>query len=155
MDRVDAARRGRSRTLAVALAMTALALAVAWLNRGHSQYVGLYGRYRRLARFLAGEGESPLVTYPVWGYPWLLSVLPRPELTSVLLQLALAVGTLLLLRAELLRLGVSALVVDLLCVTAVPWYALASMKLADPWAAALVALGALLLVRALRESDLR
>lgn len=135
--------------------MTALASLVAWLNRDHAQYVGLYGRYRKLARFLAGEGEAPLLSYPAWGYPWLLAVLPWPELTSIALQVALAVGALLLMRAELRRLGVSALAVDLLCVTAAPWYALASVKLADPWAASLAGIGALLLVRALRTSDLR
>jgi len=135
--------------------MTIVALVVASLNRNHDQYVGLYRRYQALARFLAGEGEAPLLTYPAWGYPWLLSVLPHPELSSILLQVALAVVTLLLARDELRRLGLPLRLVDLLCIGGIPWYALASMKLADTWAASLSGLGALLLVRALRLGDLR
>ncbi len=134
--------------------MAILGAAVAWLNRGHDQYSGLYGRYRTLAQYLQGAGEPQLLTYPSWGYPWLLSVLPYPEHTSVLLQVAIGIAALLLARGEMHRLGLARGLVDALCILAIPWYALASVKLADPWSASLTAIGAVFLARALRQRRL-
>lgn len=145
--------RDRWRTLAVASTMAAVALAVAWMNRGATGYSSLYANYWRLARFLAGELEGVPVTYPAWGYPWILRVVPHPTVVSVLLQEALAVGSLLFLRNELRCLRVPTWILDLLCIAAVPWYVLASLRLADPWFASLCAFGALVLARALRLDD--
>jgi hypothetical protein len=143
------------RDLAIAAAMLALASLVAWLNRGQDQYVGLFRRYQALARFLAGEGEAPLLTYPSWGYPWILALLPEPPWLSVVPQVLLAVVALMLVRGEMRRLELPAALVDVLCVAALPWYALASVKLADPWSAALTVIGAVALARALRQRALR
>jgi hypothetical protein len=138
----------------VAASMATLGAAVAWLNRGQDQYSGLYGRYRNLAQYFQGSGEPQLFTYPSWGYPWLLSVLPSPEHTSVMLQVALGIAVLLLVRREMNRLGLGRGLVDALCILAVPWYALASLELADPWSASLTVIGAVLLARAIRRGGL-
>src|SRR5690606_36087799 len=144
-----------ARTAAVAVAATGLASAVAWLNRNQEQYIGLSRRYEALARVLAGEDATESVTYPAWGYPWLLRMLPLPELSSVVLQVAVAVGVLLLVRRELHRLGVSGAGVDAFCVGAFPWFALASLRLDDPWAALLVAAGLVALAASIRRRALR
>lgn len=149
------AQRDRLRAGGVAAAMAVLGLCLAWWNQGQTQYKGLYGRYRTLARFLAGNGEPPLLTYPSWGYPWLLSVLSAPEQTSLWLQVVLASVVLMLVRAELHRLDLPPRWVDVLCVAAFPWYALASLRLPDPWAASFCAIGAILLARGLRSGRIR
>lgn len=138
------------------LACLAVAGIVAWINRHHDIQSGIYNaRYQVLARFLVGEGEQPIITYPLWGYPWLLSWLPYPEITSITLQLIVSTIALVLVyssAAPYLRLRAPLVT---LTVIAVPWYALASVKLADIYAASFGVMAICLLARAVKTQALR
>lgn len=138
------------------LACLVVGTIVAWINRYHDLQSGIYhGRYLELARFFRGEAEQPIITYPLWGYPWLLSWLPYPESTSIALQLLLGVVALVLVYTNAASVLPLRGPLALLCVIAVPWYALASVKLADIYAASLSIMAICLLARAVKTQQLR
>jgi hypothetical protein len=120
----------------VALACLAVAAAIAWVNRHETLQSGiLHGEYQKMALFLAGKGPRAVISYPLWGYPALLAVLPYPTETSVVIQVLLAVGAVLAIRALVAPHVRSHRLLDVLCVAAVPWWCLASVRLADPYSA--------------------
>jgi hypothetical protein len=127
---------------------------VAWLNRYHELQSGVYeGRYLALAKYFRGQFEEPLFTYPLWGYPLLLSWLSSPEITSIVLQLILATITILFVystAAPYLRFHVP---LAILSVVAIPWYALASVKLADIYSASFGVMAICLLARAVKTQE--
>jgi hypothetical protein len=136
-------------------ACLAVGAVVAWLNRYHEVQSGIYrGQYLALAKYLLGEAEQPLITYPLWGYPLLLSLLPSPEITSVALQLVISIMSLVLLYSSTAPHLVSRAPLAILCVLAVPWYALASVRLADIYAASFGVMAICLLARAINTEGL-
>src|SRR5262245_29463643 len=138
------------------LACLAVGGFVAWLNRYHELQSGIYnGRYLPLAKYLHGEAEQPLITYPLWGYPLLLSWLPSPEITSIALQLIIGTITIVLVYSSAVPYLRFRAPLTILIVMAVPWYALASVKLADPYAASLGVMAICLLARAVETRGLR
>jgi len=147
---------GLNSQIKLGLACIAVAGIVAWLNRYHELQSGIFnGRYLALAKYLQGEAEQPLITYPLWGYPLLLSWLPSPDITSIALQLTLAVITLVLVyssAAPCLRVQAPLVILSLI---AVPWYALASVKLADIYAASFGVMAICLLARAVKTQEVR
>jgi hypothetical protein len=77
--------------------------------------------YVPMARWLTGTGERATLTYPIWGYPLLLTVLPQGVL--LILQVILGAAT---LAAVWLRLRATVPWPGLLrwvLLLAVPWYA--------------------------------
>jgi hypothetical protein len=130
----------------IALACGLVAAAVVWINRDNlAQFGILRGRYQPLADWFAGGPPPPSWTCPPWGYPWLLHLFSMPQL--LVLQGALAVATMVALWALLARTTRSPRLLGFLCIAAVPWWVLASLKLADYWSAAFGVLGVLGLVR--------
>lgn len=146
----------RSELAVIGLACSLVAAAVAWLNGNHELQSGVYhSQYLRLVDHFRGELPETLLTYPLWGYPLLLSVLPRPETTSIVLQELLAVGVLLFVYARTRPHLRHRWPLALLTVFAVPWWALASVKLADSWAAGFGLAGILALVHGFQTGQLR
>ena len=155
-DRVGAQEVSWDGQIKLGLACLAVAGIVAWFNRFHELQSGIYdARYLGLAKFLLGEPAEPVITYPLWGYPLVLSWLPAPESTSIALQLTIATITLVVVyssAAPFLRLRTA---LAILCIVAVPWYALASVKLADIYSASFGVMAICLLARAIKTGELR
>jgi hypothetical protein len=152
------ARRAASARGVVRLALTSLAVAaaIAWLNRHHIEQQDIYlGVYLPMADYFRGGPLPAVITYPLWGYPALLAFLPTPAITSVALQVLLAVGLVVALDAMMAPLIASRRLARTLCVAAIPVWSLASLKLADPWAAMLGAFAVVALARALTLRRLR
>jgi hypothetical protein len=145
-----------SSQITLGLACLAVAGTVAWLNQYHELQSGIYeARYLVLAKFFLGQFEQPLFTYPLWGYPLLLSWLPSPEITSIALQLIISTMTLVLVyssAAPYLRFRAP---LAILSVVAIPWYALASVKLADIYSASFGVMAICLLARAVKTQEVR
>jgi hypothetical protein len=144
-------RRVREREgLRVAIACACVAAAVVWINRDNLAQYGIFvARYRPLAAWFDGGPPPPVWTCPPWGYPWLLSLFSVPQ--TLLLQCAAAVATMAALHATFAPLTRSPRLLPLLCIAAIPWWVLASLKLADFWGAALGVIGVLALVRLFRD----
>ncbi|RIL00103.1 MAG: hypothetical protein DCC71_19125 [Proteobacteria bacterium] len=132
------------------------AATVAWLNRHHLAQKGVYDtHYRALARYFEG-GEAPAVlSYPMWGYPALLALLPAPEVTTIVLQVLLAVALASVVYATVAPMVRSRRLAQVLCVAALPLWSIASIKLADPWSVMLGAFGVFALARALASASAR
>lgn len=138
----------------VGLLCLVVAIVIAWVNRGHQVQAGTYHMYLKQALFFRGELPPPLLTYPIWGYPLVLAVLPAREVTSIALQIVVAVAAMLLLywsTAPYLRRRAPLAV---LTVLALPWWTLASVKLADIWATSIGVMALLALAEALRTRKL-
>jgi len=150
--RAESARR----LARLALACLVVAAAIAWLNRHHIEQQNIYRfNYLPMAEYFRGGPRPALITYPLWGYPALLAFLPAPAITSVALQVLLAVALVVALYATMAPFVASRRLARALCVGAVPVWSLASLKLADPWATLLGAFGVLALARALALRRLR
>lgn len=149
-------RSGRERAggLRVALACAVVAAAVVWINRDNlAQYGILVARYRPLAAWFDGGPPPPVWTCPPWGYPWLLSVFTVPQ--TLVLQWGVAVAGMAALHATLAPAVRAQRLLAALCIAAVPWWVLASLKLADFWGAALGVAGVLGLVQLGRRGGAR
>lgn len=127
--------RGCSKAMLFGMCLI-VATAVAILNRNHGLQQTIYRiHYLRLAKFFRADIQDNLIGYLLWGYPWLLSWLPRPELSSVVLQIVLAVLTVMVVYVVTRPVVTNRRLLTILCVLAVPWYSLASVKLPDIYAA--------------------
>jgi hypothetical protein len=127
---------------------------VAWLNRDHDEQQGIMNHYLEMSEHFRGLTRRTVLTYPLWGYPAVLLVLPDHRLV-VVAQAALGalVMTALLLRLRRDQsLGVHGLALTVLFLAAVPWYLVHSVKWPLSFAASLVLLGLLLLDHALQTS---
>ena len=145
----------RARTLRVAIACAVVAAAVVWVNRDNlAQFGILVARYRPLAAWFDGGPPPPVWTCPPWGYPWLLSLFSVPQ--TLVLQWGVAVVVMVALYATLApATRAPRRLLALLCIAAIPWWVLASLKLADFWGAALGVGGVLALVQLLRSGAVR
>lgn len=150
----DRPARERAEGLHVVAACALVAAAVIWINRENLAQVGiLVARYQPLAAWFEGGPPPPSWTCPPWGYPWLLSVFSVPQ--TLVLQWAVAVVVMAALWRTFAPTTRVRRLLTLLCVAAIPWWVLASLKLADFWGAALGVLGTLALVQLLRAGGVR
>lgn len=150
--RSDVARE----TLLVGLACFLVAAVVSWLNWDNDFQDSIYRHdYLGLARFLRGEGEVTVFTYPVWGFPAVLAFTHYTDFWTVTLQNGLASLALASLYGSAAWFVRSRGLLALLCVVALPWFALASVKGADIWSAALGVLAIVCLARMFKEGSTR
>ena len=150
----DRLERDRARGLRVAVACAVVAAAVVWINRDNlAQYGILVARYRPLAAWFDGGPPPPVWTCPPWGYPWLLSLFSVPQ--TLVLQWAAAVAVIAALHTTFASATHGRRLLPALCIAAIPWWVLASLKLADFWGAACGVLGVLALVQLFRAGGAR
>ena len=132
----------------------AIGLFVAYLNRGHvEQQTIFWGHYVPMAEHYRSGATRDVLTYPLWGYPFMLLVFGPTSLVGAQVLLGAVVMTALLLRLcrELPDRG---LALTILFVAALPWYLLHSVKWPQSIAASLLILGLLLLERTCRTSSI-
>ncbi len=116
--------------------------------------VGVLGFILRLAAWLRGGQMPEVVTWPAWGYAWVVAWLPSLNWVIVLQATlgALALAALAArLRATLPAYGTP---IAILCVLAIPWHNLEVTPYPSAPAASLALLGLLALDRALAKGIL-
>ena len=121
-------------SLLVGAASLLVAAIVAWLNWDHDVQGTVYrNHYLGLARFMHGEADVEIFTYPLWGFPAVLALTHYADFWIVAFQCLLASLALALLYRNAARHARSRRLLLVLCVFALPWYSLASAKIADIW----------------------
>jgi hypothetical protein len=145
---------GRAQTLRAVAGCAAIAAAVVWINRDNvAQHGVLVGRYQPLAAWFDGGPPPTTWTCPPWGYPWLLHLFSLPQ--TLVLQWAVAVAAMAAVWTTFAQTTRARGLLALLCVAAIPWWVLASLKIADFWSAAFGVLGVVALVRCLATGAAR
>jgi hypothetical protein len=132
---------------------TAAGLVVAHLNRHHVEQQSNYTIYVAMANYYRGLQHLDVLTYPTWGYPFVLILIRRYDLVAipqVLLASVAMTALFVRLRAELPARRALAL----LFLLALPWYLLHSVKWPLSFAASFHVLGVVVLERALRTNSL-
>jgi hypothetical protein len=123
-------------SLLVGVSSLCVAAVVAWLNWDHDLQSSIYrGHYLGLARFMRGEADFQMFTYPIWGYPAVLALTHYTDFWTITLQCILASLVLALLYRSSSACLHSRKILFVLCMFAVPWFSLASAKVADIWSA--------------------
>ena len=133
----------------------AIGLIVAYLNRHHIEQQSNYALYVVMANYYRGLQHLEVLTYPTWGYPFVLLLIRRYDLVAIpqaLLASVAMTALFLRLRSEM-QPNRRALAV--LFVLALPWYLLHSVKWPLSFAASFSVLGLVVLERALRIHSLR
>lgn len=135
----------------MALVFAGLSTAVAALNWHHlEQQTNFWNQYVSMAQHFAGTAPREVLTYPTWGYPFLLWVLPNHAwLVGLQVLLGVVAMTWAWTRVQAV-LPSSRRLTTILFVAAVPWYALQSVKWPQAVAASLVVLAVLTLEHALK-----
>ena len=131
----------------------AAGLVVAYLNRHHVEQQSNYTIYVAMANYYRGLQHLDVLTYPTWGYPFVLILIRRYDLVAipqVLLASVAMTALFVRLRAELPARRALAL----LFLLALPWYLLHSVKWPLSFAASFHVLGVVVLERALRTNSL-
>lgn len=132
-----------------------LNLLITYLNRHHTeQQTNFIAQYVPMANYYAGRAERSLLTYPTWGYPFALLLVPEYNLI-VLPQAVLAAIAITALYFSLRNECMAGRgLLTVLFVAAVPWYALHSVKWPLSFAASLITLALLFLARGIRKASL-
>jgi hypothetical protein len=127
---------------------------IAYLNRHHGeQQTNYFAEYVETAKYYKGEVTREVLTYPMWGYPFVLLLLPRFDLVTVpQVVLGALAETLLLLRLRE-EIPKYRQLLTVLFLAAGPWYLLHSVKWPQSFAASFVVFGILLLDRSLRTKS--
>jgi len=145
------ARRG----IAFFAAFLVLGLIVAYLNRAHVEQQSNYlVEYVNMADHYRGVATRAVLTYPLWGYSFVLMALPRYDLVAIpQVVLSSLVATLLLLALHR-EMPEYRRATSVFFLAAAPWYLLHSVKWPQSFAASFCILGLVLLARALRRDRL-
>lgn len=142
----------RRETVQVGVASFFVAAFVSWLNADNDLQGTVYRHdYLGLARFLRGEGDVEVFTYPVWGFPAVLAATHYSAFWTVALQCLVASVALAALYGSAARCVRSRPLLAFLCIVALPWFALASAKSADIWSAGLGVFAVVCLARMFEE----
>ena len=138
------------------LVFLVISLAIAYLNRNYIAERSIFTAHHiPLARYLMGEGERAITTYPLWGYALLIAALgsgPLLGFAQALLASASLALFLLVLRGafpQQRRLAAFTLVL------ALPWYFLHSVRWPDAPSAALLLTAVLALLYAWETHRIR
>lgn len=136
--------------LVMGLTFTAISVVVTALNWHHvEQQTNFWNEYVPMAEHLAGTAPREVLTYPTWGYPFLLRWLPDYRwVTGIQVMLGTVAMTWAWVRTRA-ALPEHTRLVSALFLAAVPWYALQSVKWPLAVAASLVVLGMLAAERAI------
>ena len=145
---------GSGRWIGPFLAFLTLSIIVALLNRHHLEQQSNYqAEYVSMAEHFKGTLRRENLTYPLWGYPFLLWILPRYT-WIVWLQVALGAAALTLAWRRLqIELPEYRRVITIACVAGIPWYAMHSVKWPQSFAASFLLLAILALDRGLRTAS--
>ena len=133
----------------------AVGLLVAYLNRHHIEQQSNYTIYVAMANYYRGLQHLEVLTYPTWGYPFVLILIRRYDLVAipqVLLASVAMTALFLRLRAEL---PANRRALAVLFLLALPWYLLHSVEVATFVRRIIPVLGLVVLERALRTHSLR
>ena len=147
-------RQQRPSSIVWSVFFAVVGLLVAYLNRQHVEQQSNYDIYVAMANHYRGIAQLELLTYPTWGYPFVLIVIRRYNLVAIpqVLLAAIAMTALFLrLRAELSE---HRRAVTMLFVFALPWYLLHSVKWPLSFAASFSVLGVVVLERAMRVESI-
>jgi hypothetical protein len=152
---VEAQRQVRRAFVGWFVLFAAVGLLVAYLNRHHVEQQSNYTIYVAMANYYRGLQHLDVLTYPTWGYPFVLILIRRYDLVAIpqVLLASVAMAALFLrLRTEL---GPNRRAVAVLFLLALPWYLLHSVKWPLSFAASFSMLGLVVLEHALRIHSLR
>ncbi len=128
---------------------------VALLNRHHGeQQANYWNEYVAMAEYFRGHAPREVLTYPTWGYPFVLWLLPRYSWIVAVQVVLGAVAMSWAYQRLKLELPAYGRVVTAACLTALPWYALQSVKWPLAFAGSLLLLAVLTLDSALRRSKI-
>jgi hypothetical protein len=133
----------------------AVGLLVAYLNRHHVEQQSNYAIYVEMANYYRGLQQSEVLTYPTWGYPFVLILIRRYHLVAIPQVLLASVAMAALCPRLRTELGPNRRAVAVLFLLALPWYLLHSVKWPLSFAASFSVLGLVVLDRALRTDSLR
>ena len=122
-----------------------LSSVVAILNRHHmEQQTNFYSAYVSMAEYYSGQGQRTILTYPLWGYPFVLMMLPKYSMVVVpQVVLGALAQTFLFFRLKKSPGMTPAIVI--MFIGAGPWYLLHSVKWPQSFAASFLVLGIALL----------
>lgn len=126
---------------------------VALLNLHHQeQQTNYWAEYVETAEYFRGSATRAVLTYPTWGYPAVLWLMPRYSWIVAVQVILGAAAMTWAYRRLLTELPANRHIVTLAFVAAVPWYALQSVKWPLSFASSLLLLAALTLDGGLRHS---
>jgi hypothetical protein len=136
----------------VLLAAIGVAVTLAGLLLSHPRGA-VFGSIVEIAAWLKGGAMPAVVTWPAWGYAWLVALVPSLELV-ILLQACIGAVTLAAL-ATTLRISMprQGTLIAVLCVLAVPWHELQVTLYPSALAGSLVLLALLSLDKAFANND--
>jgi hypothetical protein len=128
-------------------AFVSMMVLAAWLL-AHSRG-GVFARIRLIADWLGGGEKPAVVTWPAWGYAWLIALIPSYWLVIVLQSGLGALALLILVRRVRVEMSQRRSILIGLCILALPWYNLQTTLYPSAPAGSLALLALLSLDRAL------
>lgn len=138
----------------VLLAAIAVAIAVAGLLLSHPQGA-VFRHIMEIAAWMQGGPMPAVVTWPAWGYAWVVALIPSLELV-VVLQACIGAVTLAALAARVrTSMPRQATLIGVLCVLAVPWHDIQLTLYPSALAGSLALLALLFLDKALVNNNTR
>lgn len=149
------ARDPKAGLIAWFLAFLAVGLLIAYLNRWHVEQQSNYDIYVAMAEHYLGNAQRSVLTYPLWGYPFVLLLIRRYDLIAIpQVVLGTVAMTALFVRVRS-ALPEHRTAVAILFLAAIPWYLLHSVKWPLSFAASFSMLATVLLERAIRTNSVR
>lgn len=146
-------RRSGVETVAFFLAVSVITAFTAWLLRYPQE--GVFGCIKGIAVWLNGGQMPEVVTWPAWGYAWVIALIPSLNLVIVL-QACLGVLALTLLAKKLWSdMPGQRTVLTVLLLLAIPWYTLQVTLYPSALAGSLALLALISFNRALINNDMR
>ena len=133
--------------IAVSASIAVLGLIVFFLNRNPIAEQDIYVlQYLPYSEYLTGDGSRDVVTYPLWGYPAVISLLG--DCVRMAVQYVLALFVVLTVLGMLNRTKpLTPIIAVIVVISSVPWFASASLNSASAisipliWLAILIAVG--------------
>ena len=135
------------------VALVLIGTVVFFMNRGHAIERGIFEQYIvPYASFLSNGGQPGILSYPMWGYPLLLSIFGQFGLLVV--QWVASVYTYVILdRVVFEKYRSNRLAACIVLIGSIPWFAHASVKSPSGLAVSLVWFAIALLIHGMRQQS--
>ena len=133
----------------------ALGLLVAYLNRHHVEQQSNFDEYVKMAEHYLGQARRAVLTYPTWGYPFLLMALPRYDLVAAPQMAFAALAATMLLLALHEQVPAHRRAITVLFVIGLPWYLVHSVKWPQSVSTSFGIIACVLLAKALGTGNRR
>jgi hypothetical protein len=143
----------RARDLGL-LAAIGAATALCELLLSHPE-LSVFHKLVDIAAWLRGAGKPDVVTWPAWGYAWIVACVQSFEWIAALQACLGALALAALARRLRLAMPRQGMLIALLCVSAIPWHDMQLTLYPSGLAGSLVLLALLCLDAALSKNDLK